>query len=482
MANEFLMISSPGVAPLEGFLLMGASDKDSGDPNTIGMFGSGVKYSVAQLGRVGRLPIVYLGTDKLEWGLQTVSVRGTQHQEIVYRLNGGGWKSYGSVLTMGERDWNDLWMPVREFVSNALDEVGGNPAGIRVELVDKPRAKSGETRVYVPWRVRGEEDATAEDYLNRGLGEMFLHFRPKGNQLRQQYGPIEKSAPGPPKFFRRGVLIRQWQGQGDQAKPSLYDYNFKDLDLDEARKANDWDIAYKVGQLLTSDPEGFADMTMKLAREDATDWWEGRLLNEYALTSYGTATREKITAALAHRLGDKGVLAATEASAQIARNRGLEPVVVPVAWAHAVENMGGPTVGNIVGDMAKQGREECPLPAGMLARGIEWCGQLEIWGLTAGKPRPEFVGFREHPGQGGITKGQYSAKLRRVELNLELGGEDLDMTILEELAHHYSGQADYTRGFQEWILRVVIMAMKEAARIGMGRDNRQDGELLEITG
>jgi hypothetical protein len=477
MANDFLMITSPGVAPLEGFLLMGASDKDSGDPNTIGMFGSGIKYSVAQLGRVGRLPIVYLGANKLEWDLRQTTVRGTQHQEIVYRLNGGGWKSYGSVLKMGERDWNDLWMPVREFVSNALDEVGGNPAGIQIGLVDKPRAKSGETRVYVPWQVKGAEDVTAGDYLQRGLEAMFLHFRMNGNQLRQQYGPIGKSAPGPPQFFRRGVLIRGWQGQGDQAKPSLYDYNFKDLDLDEARKASDWDIAYKVGQMLANDPEVFADMVMKLAREDAGEWWEGKLLNEYALTSYGQTTRDKITEALARRLGDKGVLAASEASAQIAKNRGLQPVVVPVAWAHAIENMGGPTVGNIVGDMAKQGREEQPLPGAVLARGMEWCRQLELWGLTANKPRPGFVGFREHPGQSGITKGQYSTKLRRVELNLELGGEDLDMTILEELGHHYSGQADFTRGFQGWLLRVVMMAMKEAAKIG----EKKVEEYLEIS-
>ena len=69
--------------------------------------------------------------------------------------------------------------------------------------------------------------------------------------------------------------------------------------------------------------------------------------------------------------------------------------------------------------------------------------------------RPAVVGFREHPGQGGMCKGQYQAGKKQIQLNMELGGEDLEMTILEELAHHYSGQADYTRGFQEWLLRVV---------------------------
>lgn len=451
----YLMITNPGVAPLEGFLLMGASDKDAEDPNQIGMFGSGIKYSIAQLARAGRLPRIYLGTTQIEFGLGKVQVRAKEHQEILYRVNGGGWKSYGSVIQMGERDWNDLWMPVREFVSNALDEVGGNPAGIRVELVDKPpRAKAGETRVYIPWATTDDQQGAI---LQTGLNTMFLHFRPDGNTLRQQYGPIAKQSPGPPMFFRRGVLIRKWQGEGDQAKNSLYDYNFRDLAVDEARKASDWDIAYKVGGLLTADPKTYADVVMKLGdREDAMDWWEGKFLNEYALTSYNWQTKAAIQEELAVRLGDKGVLAATEASADIARARGLKAVVVPPGWAHAIENMGGPTVGTVVGDMAKQGWAEHPLAGDVLARCVEWCRRVERWGLDAGKPRPEFVGFREHPGQGGITKGQYNTKTRTVQLNLEVGGEDLDMTILEELAHHYSGQADHTRGFQEWLLRAVM--------------------------
>lgn len=456
--QEWLMIVSPGVAPLEGFLLMGASDKDAQDPNTIGMFGSGIKYSMAQLARMGRLPRVYLGTRQIEFGLGKIQVRAKEHQEILYRVDGGGWKSYGSVVQMGERDWNDLWMPVREFVSNALDEVGGNPAGIGVGLTTKPpRAKSGETRIYIPWEVKQAGDGTTQDYLQAGLEAMFLHFRRDGGNLRQQYGPIEKQKPGPPRFFRRGVLIRQWSGEGDQAKNSLFDYNFKDLDVDEARKASDWDIAYKVGGLLAADPKVYADVVMKLGgREDAMDWWEGKFLNEYALTSYDWQKKEGIKKELAERLGEKGVLAATEASAEVARARGLKAIVVPPGWAHAVENMGGPTVATVVGDMAKQGWQECQLEAGTLARCWEWCRRVEAWGLTGGKPRPEFVGFREHPGQGGITKGQYNPKTRQVQINMEVGGEDLDMTILEELAHHYSGQADYTRGFQEWLLRAVM--------------------------
>jgi len=453
---EWLTITSPGEAPLEGFLLMGASDKDSQDPNMIGMFGSGIKYSIAQLARAGRLPRIYLGLTQIEFGLGKIQVRAREHQEILYRVNGGGWKSYGSVIQMGEKDWNDLWMPVREFVSNALDEVGGNPAGIRAELTNKaPRAKSGETRIYIPWGGGGEEKS--QQTLQSGLETLFLHFRPNGGNLRQQYGPIEKREPGPPRFFRRGVLIRSWQGQGDQALPSLYDYNFKDLDLDEARKASDWDIAHRVGGLLTSQPRVFADMVMKLGqREDAAAWWEGKFLNEYALTSYSSDIRAGIVAELASRLGDKGVLAATEQSARIAESRGLKAMVVPVAWAHALESMGGPTVGNVVGDMAKQGWQEAELPALALDQCQVWCRRIESWGLAAGKPRPGFIGFREQPGQAGITKGQYNPKTKTVQLNLELGGEDLEMTILEELAHHYSGQADYTRGFQEWLLRAVM--------------------------
>ena len=463
--QEYLMISNPGVAPLEGFLLMGASDKDSQDANTIGMFGSGVKYSVAQLFRVGRPPVVYLGTDKLEWGLGDVAVRGAAHKEILYRVNGGGWKSYGSVIQMGQRDWNDLWMPIREFVSNALDEVGGNPAGIRAELVDKaPRAKAGETRVYIPWGVKGAEDATTLEYLLRGLRQMFLHFRPDGNILRQTYGPIEKSAPGPPQFFRRGVLVRAWQGAED-ARQSLWDYNFRDLELDEARKASDWDLAYKVGQMLASQPKIYVDMALRLAREDSMDWWEGRHLNQYSLKTYNPEAKQGIQDELRDRLGETGVLAGSVASAQIAQSRGLKPLVLPPNWVHAIEDMAGPTVGNMLGDLARLGKEEAPATPEMHRLVEEWAGKIESWGLAGGVGRPAVVGFREHPGQGGMCKGQYQAGKKQIQLNLELGGEDLEMTILEELAHHYSGQADYTRGFQEWLLRVVLKGVRGGGEV-----------------
>lgn len=452
-----LLIASPGEAPLEGFLLMGASDKDAGDPNTIGMFGSGIKYSIAQLARVGRLPVVYLGTTKLEFGLRETQVRAKTHQEIHYRVDGGGWKSYGAVVQMGERDWQDFWMPVREFVSNALDEVGGNPAGIRVGVEAKPpRAKAGETRVWIPWG-QGEGDealAKAQRVVLEELGKLFLHFRPGGNQLRQEYGPIEKTSPGPARFFRRGVLVRQWSG-GDEAKQSLWDYNFKDLEVDEARKASDWDLAYKVGQLLTANPKVYVDMAMKLGREDAMDWWEGRHLNQYSLRTWDQAARAGITAELQERLGDRGVLAASEESARIAKTQGLVPVVLPLNWVMAVEDMQGPTVGNRLGELARMGRQEEPATAEMQGLVGKWCARVEGWGLAGGAGRPEVVGFREPPSKG-MTKGQYSSTKKQVQLNMELGGEDLEMTILEELAHHYSGQTDFTRGFQEWLLRVVM--------------------------
>lgn len=465
--QEYLMISNPGVAPLEGFLLMGATDKDSQDANTIGMFGSGVKYSVAQLFRAGRPPVVYLGTDKLEWGLGEVAVRGAVHKEILYRVNGGGWKSYGSVIQMGQKDWTDLWMPVREFVSNALDEVGGNPAGVRVELADKaPRAKTGETRVYIPWGLKGPEDATTLEFLQRGLRGMFLHFRENGGVLRQTYGPIAKAAPGPPQFFRRGVLVRAWQGS-DEAKQSLWDYNFRDLEVDEARKASDWDLAYKVGQMLTADPKIYVDMALRLAREDALDWWEGRHLTQYALKSYSGSAQAGIRAELQARLGDSGVLAATAESASIARARGLQAVVLPPNWVNAIEDMGGPTVGKVLGDLARSGKTAEPATAEMLRIAEKWMARIEDWGLDGKAGRPGVIGFREHPGQGGICKGQYQASTRQVQLNMELGGEDLEMTLLEELAHHYSGHADFTRGFQEWLLRVALRGGQ--GKIGEGR-------------
>ena len=64
----FLCIQNPGVAPVEGFTLLGVSTtRDCGVEGTIGQFGSGNKHAINVLLRAGLKVIVYCGKTRLDF-------------------------------------------------------------------------------------------------------------------------------------------------------------------------------------------------------------------------------------------------------------------------------------------------------------------------------------------------------------------------------------------------------------------------------
>ena len=69
--SDYLMIENPGVAPIQGYLLFGATSKrHSGDNRIIGTFGSGNKHGLALLLRKNIDPVVFCGTTRLSFSKQ----------------------------------------------------------------------------------------------------------------------------------------------------------------------------------------------------------------------------------------------------------------------------------------------------------------------------------------------------------------------------------------------------------------------------
>ena len=65
---SYLVIQNPGVAPIEGFTLLGVSTtRDCGVEGTIGQFGSGNKHAINVLLRAGLKVFVYCGKTRLDF-------------------------------------------------------------------------------------------------------------------------------------------------------------------------------------------------------------------------------------------------------------------------------------------------------------------------------------------------------------------------------------------------------------------------------
>ncbi len=451
-----LLISNPGEAPLEALTLMGATTKDPSDPATIGMFGTGIKYSVAALLRVRCFPIIYSGTTRLSWELRPIQIGSASHHEVLMRIGDRAPGSTGMTLAMGQRGWNGIGIALREFISNALDEVGGNPAGIRLEVTDaQPRAKSGETRVYIPW----SEGQKGEEALQDFLRIWFLHWRKDIPGGPKTEGPIAKASPAtPPFFYRRGVILRQWN-QSD-AKPSLFDYNFLSLDLDEARKASDWDLRYKAGKLLSQSPDAFTQ-TLRAIQDDPGKWWEEDLDSWCLSLSSGVADAAREV------LGSRILASSPEAQA-MATNKGIQALLLPQGWVSACESAGLPTTATALDSHAQLGRIPSAPTSLMIERVEFWQKVIVAASLSGPSDAPAIYSFSQHPNAPSRAWGYciWQGPDAGIYLNEELGGELLDQTILEELCHWHSQDRDFTSGFQEWLLRLACRLTAELQTLG----------------
>jgi hypothetical protein len=257
----YLKIENIGVCPPEGFTVLGVSLADTSDnPAVIGQFGSGNKHSVAVCLRNNLAPVVYCGTLRLDFFTRPQTVADSKASKDFGRVcvkYGGtdpatgasrsSTEDLGFVMSYGEKDWNEIALALREFVSNAIDRSireHGDWRSVKIEIVDESRvrAKRDHTRVFLP--------LTPEvlDFFNN-LGRWFLHFSepeslckailPKANRnLGDRRAAV---------IYRRGVRVREFESSDME---SLFDYNLNDLTIDEARKASDWDVRHHCGQAL----------------------------------------------------------------------------------------------------------------------------------------------------------------------------------------------------------------------------------------
>jgi len=197
----FLCIQNPGVAPVEGFTLLGVSTtRDCGVEGTIGQFGSGNKHAINVLLRAGLKVIVYCGKTRLDFQTRDEEVDDgivrKPIKRVVCKLGGTSTRTIdlGWVLDFGAIDWTDLGMALREFISNAVDRTIREENGAFIPAMldgrlavapvcdEKAKAKDGYTRVYV------EINDGVQRYYDE-LPKRFLHFSHDPSQLGRSFLP-----------------------------------------------------------------------------------------------------------------------------------------------------------------------------------------------------------------------------------------------------------------------------------------------------
>ncbi len=475
----FLKIENAGVAPYEGFTLFGATSKrNSTNPLCIGTFGSGGKMAVGTLLRAFINPQVFCGLTKLNFYTKPVTMKATggdvQHKQVYVHIDGKlpenddntkGHKALSFVLDYGTKDWNDVALALREFVSNAIDgqiDMTGDFKGVNIDIVDesKVRAKDGVTRVFIPLT-----EAVQKFYDE--VGKWFLHFSepdvvrngtkvlPKKNRNRTDSSRAV--------IYRRGVYVREFMASNTA---SLFDYNL-DVSLNEARTFNDWEAKRDVAVALRKADRSIIARILQAITKGENVW--ELTLDEYGLIPASwetdtdtdkTARQTEWVAAAALVLGDEGVLCDdVSVVGQMVEKKGYKAFPVKSAgWIKAMRDNGVRTDEAILTKDDKVGRSFFPATdAVTLALDIVWKG-MEALGMTSGKAKPMAGTFTEPIDCEARAMGLYRPEVKTVYAHTDYAenvDEQLVYILTEEVLHHISGATDYSRDFQTLQTQVI---------------------------
>lgn len=226
---QFLQIKSKGEMALEAISLIGASTK-RGDPNSIGMFGSGLKYALASIMRQDIPFVIFSGEKEIRLSTKVVEFKGKQFNRIY--ING---TETSLTDSMGTEDWDGTFPFIREIYSNALDE----DKDATIEMVDAPEIEEGYTIFCL--------EATPNITLLMSNFERYFLRPADAIEVINNRGEIHRKSDGI-RIFRKGILAHH-----DKETKSIFSYNLEDLDINESRVVkNIYQARNKIAEMLES--------------------------------------------------------------------------------------------------------------------------------------------------------------------------------------------------------------------------------------
>lgn len=220
-----LTFQNPGVIDLFAAVTFGVSAKEGDSP--IGFFGTGLKYAVAIVLRLGGTVTLWCGLERHEFTLQRRSTRGLEFDVVCLD---------GQPLAFTTRlgiNW-EPWMAFRELYCNALDERGAASMG-ELEPADDC------TTIHVTG-LDAEFDARHQVVIDRSAQPVL------------EVENVKVYRGGAAHYYCRGVRVHKL------AKPSRFTYDFQQrMDLTEDRTlSNPFMADYYVSQaLMACDDDSF---------------------------------------------------------------------------------------------------------------------------------------------------------------------------------------------------------------------------------
>lgn len=425
----FLMIENKGVADARSFTKLGLSTA-RGKSDRIGQFGTGAKHGILCLMRHHLFPILYCGKTKMEFVCQPNLMGDTEYNELLVKIDNRAPVELSFTLEFGALDWNDINMGLRELVSNAIDNCE-SVSDVEIKFVDKPRAKDGFTRIFVPMSPSVQQFAAE-------IKQRFLHFS-NSNAMRESV--LVKDKNGRANIYRKGVFVRTMESYYHD---SLFDYNFGDeFKIDECRNADAWSCMRAAAKLISQDQNVIRTMFRRFLNG-------GDRIFEYDFHEYHLEPQSWWSEIWNEVVGENGVTVNPDTAvlSETLTKKGLKPVQVPKGWQEAMSKAKIRNGGDCLNVVENKGYTPVNPTAEMRAKfDLVWNWLCDC-NMTNGKDKPALFAFAKtiNTNDSGVLFGYY--KDGKVFINIDYA--DNTATYIEELAHYITDAADNTREFQEF--------------------------------
>lgn len=250
MTTPLLTFTNPGEIDPRLITLMGVNVKPA-STNPIGYFGTGLKYAIATILRLGDKITIYSGQTTFSFFTQQEEIRGKAF-DMIYMASDNDSVTQLAFTTELGKNW-EPWMAYRELYCNAKDENGEVaviPSGGGYSI------KPGHTTIIV------ESEKLLDCHYNRQ--EFILESKP---DIMGDTCAIHCQAGHA--IFYRGLKVFSYH------KPCLFTYDIqRRLNLTEDRTAHSYDVEHTVVRSIIEELQDEAMIEAIITAK--TDTWEGQ--------------------------------------------------------------------------------------------------------------------------------------------------------------------------------------------------------------